>query len=90
MLISALVNTGYHGDNYSVEVIVCFDTCLYCNSLRIKKPGNFIDTKKGKMHIHHVYCNCDPYITHDELDEEWSVIRECNNLGVVFNVDCIP
>lgn len=91
MLISALVNTGMHGkDVYSVEIIACFDICLDCDGLRVKCLGSYVETVKGKMHIHQVYCNCDPYITHDELDEEWSIIRCLNDLGATFQIDINP
>lgn len=90
MIISALVYTGMHGRNHSVETIVCFDTCIDCGGLRSKCIGSMVDTNTGKMHIHHVYCNCDPYITHDELNQEWMIIRDLNDMGIEFLVDLNP
>lgn len=91
MIISALVDTGLRGKGvYSVETIVIFDDCEYCGSKRIRCPGDKVNIKGGTCNIHQVYCECDPYIDHNQLNEEWLLIRDLNKIGVEFLVDLNP
>ena len=91
MIISALVDTGLHGKEvYSVETIVVFDNCEFCGSQRIRCSGGIVQTFSRKYNIHQVYCECDPWIDHNQLNEEWLLIRELNKIGIEFLVDLNP
>lgn len=90
MILSALVNSGYHGNQLSVETIACFDTCENCGSIRKKTEGCYIDTVSGPMHVHRVFCNCNTDIRHDILNEEWKIIKLCNDQKAVFDINLIP
>lgn len=91
MIISALVDTGLRGKGvYSVETIVVFDDCEFCGSSRIRCPGGIVYTNGGKCNIHHVYCECNQWIDHDQLNEEWLLIRDLSKIDIEFVVDLNP